>query len=100
MENYKDPQSSVRDPQLWELAKRRAGFKRHLGTYVLVIAFLWAIWFFTGNDSGAGNNKYPWPIWPTGGWGLGLLFHYISAYVSPGQNSAEREYEKLTRNKK
>ena len=100
MENYKDHQSSTRDPQLWAIAKRRAGFKRHLGTYVIVIGFLWALWLFTGTDSNTGDAKYPWPIWATAGWGIGLLFHYLSAYVSTGENSVEKEYEKLTRNKK
>jgi hypothetical protein len=27
--------------------------------------------------------------------GIGLLFHFIGAYVSRGHNSVEREYEKL-----
>jgi hypothetical protein len=99
MENY-NPQSSAKDPQLWAIAKRRASFKRHLGTYIIIIGFLWVLWLFTGNNSSTGDSRYPWPIWATGGWGIGLLFHYLSAYVSPGQNSAEKEYEKLTRNKK
>jgi 2TM domain len=78
-----------RDPQLWELAKKRAGFKNHLYTYLLVNAFLWILYFIT-ND---GDNNY-WPIWTTLGWGVGLAFNYVNAYVRP-INSAEAEYEKL-----
>jgi 2TM domain len=99
MQNSIDPQASGRDPQLWEIAKRRASFKYHLGTYVVVNGFLWAIWLLTDNDR-AGDGRYPWPIWSTLGWGIGLFFHFLGAYVYPKENSAEKEYEKLLRNKK
>ena len=99
MENYNDPQASGKDPQLWEIAKRRASFKYHLATYVVINLFLWAIWFFTGDRDDI-REKYPWPIWPTLGWGVGLVFHFLGAYVFPRDNSAEKEYEKLIRNKK
>jgi hypothetical protein len=29
------------------------------------------------------------------GWGIGLFFHWMGAYVFPRENSVEREYEKL-----
>jgi len=35
---------------LWELAKRRAGFKKHLISYLMINAFLWSIWFVSGSD--------------------------------------------------
>ena len=100
MQQSSDPQSQGRDPQLWEIAKRRASFKYHLGTYIVINAFLWAIWFLTGNDADGRGNNYPWPIWSTLGWGIGLLFHFLGAYVFPKENGAQREYEKLIRNKK
>lgn len=100
MENSIDPQGAGKDPQLWEIAKRRASFKYHLGTYIVVNCFLWAIWFLTDNDAGDRGGKYPWPIWSTLGWGIGLFFHFFGAYISPRENSAEKEYEKLLRNKK
>ena len=99
VQNSIDPDSSGKDPVMWEIAKRRASFKSHLGVYIVVNCFLWAIWFFTSND-GVPNSKYPWPIWSTLGWGIGLLFHFLGAYVHPKENSAEKEYEKLMRNKK
>jgi len=84
-----------RDPHLWDLAQRRASFKSHLATYVIVNLFLWGIWFFTGR----GGDKAPWPVWPTLGWGIGLAFHYLAAYVTPrGHKAVEAEYEKLARN--
>ena len=40
-----------KDPQLWEIAKKRVEFKSHLTTYIIVNAFFWAIWYFTeGKD--------------------------------------------------
>jgi hypothetical protein len=56
-------------------------------------AFFWAIWFFTGARNYGGG--LPWPVWPALGWGIGLAFHYISAYIAPKENSVEQEYEKL-----
>ena len=82
-----------KDPELWEIAKKRASFKTHLITYVLVNAFLWALWFFTRSNAHAPG--YPWPIWTTLGWGIGLAMHYASAYIFPGINSVEQEYNKL-----
>lgn len=87
-----------KDPQLWEIAKRRASFKYHLISYTIFNAFFWAIWFFTGDDD-HDRHGLPWPVWPMMGWGIGLLFHFLGAYVFPRENSAEREYEKLVRHK-
>jgi hypothetical protein len=61
-----------KDPQLWAIARRRASFKTHLTTYVIINIFLWAICFFTDGD----RNGLPWPVWSTLGWGIGLAFHY------------------------
>jgi hypothetical protein len=92
MSNYQTLPPADRDPALWRVAQKRAAFKSHLKSYVVINGFLWLIWFFTESRySGAG---YPWPIWSTMGWGIGLFFHFISAYVNTG-NSVEREYQKL-----
>ena len=96
MDNYQNTPPD-KDPQLWEVAKRRVSFKYHLGTYILVIGFLWVIWYLSSDRTG---NDYPWPIWPMAGWGLGLLFHFLGAYVTSSGNSVEKEYEKLMKNKK
>jgi len=95
MSNYeKAPEG--KDQQLWNIASKRARFKTSLLTYLLVNAFLWAIWYFTTGGSATWNNfNFPWPIWPTLGWGLGIAFQFADAYVFPKSNSTEREYEKL-----
>ena len=87
-----------RDPEMWELAKRRVGFKNHLAAYIVINAFLWGIWFF--NDDHQYGGIWPWPLWSTFGWGIGLAFHFLGAYVFPRENSVEREYDKMMRNKK
>lgn len=87
-----------KDPVLWEIARKRAGFKRHLVAYIIVNGFLWAIWFFGNRHLAELNHlpaRYPWPIWPTLGWGIGLAFDYANAYMFPRANSVEKEYEKI-----
>lgn len=80
-----------KDPQLWQEANKRAAFKRHLAVYIVINIFLWVLWALTGsNKEGFG---IPWPAWTTFGWGIGVVFHYLGAYVRT--NSVEREYEKL-----
>jgi hypothetical protein len=90
------PAPEGKDPVLWEIAQKRASFKGHALTYVVVITALWAMWYFTASTYNESN--YPWPVWPTFGWGIGLAFHFAGAYIFPASNSVEKEYEKLKRN--
>lgn len=94
--NYQ-PAPEGKDPQLWQLAHKRASFKSHLATYLVINAFFWILWFFTRghHEVGEDYNNIPWPVWPMAGWGIGLVFHYIGAYVTTGQTTVEKEYEKL-----
>ena len=82
-----------KDPQLWRIAQARASFRSHLTTYLIMSVFFWAVWFFTENNRS--HNGFPWPVWPMFGWGIGVFFHYIGAYVTPRRNRAEEEYQKL-----
>lgn len=50
--------------------RRKRGFRAQLVTYLLVNAFLWAMWLATG---GAQDQGY-WPAWVSAAWGLGLAF--------------------------
>ncbi|MDH3678754.1 MAG: 2TM domain-containing protein [Acidimicrobiia bacterium] len=60
-----------------QAAIRRIGAKRelrlHLAVYLVVNTMLIVIWAATG----AG---YFWPIWPIGGWAIGLAFHALTVY--------------------
>ena len=94
-----DPSRQGRDPHLWEIARRRSSFKYHLATYIIVNSFFWVLWLFSDREF-SGDHHFPWPIFPLFGWGIGLAFHFLGAYVFPKDNSVEREYEKLIRSKK
>ncbi len=89
-----------KDPALWELAQKRAGFKKHAVSYVIINAFFWVIWLLSSNrserdfDFGTWDHL-PWPVWSMFGWGIGLVFHFAGAYIFPRVNSVEKEYEKL-----
>jgi hypothetical protein len=97
MNNKSDATNDQRDEELWAIARKRAAFRRHLVTYLLVNSFLWLIWAFTG---GEGYNSFlPWPIWPTLGWGVGLAFNYADAYMFHRENTVEQEYQKLLKKK-
>jgi 2TM domain len=84
---FPDPE----DRALWEIAKKRASFKGHLLSYIVVNGFLWLMWAFMRPE----NAGRPWPIWPTLGWGIGLVMHFLSAYIFPRENSVENEFQKL-----
>ncbi|HEX4877920.1 MAG TPA: 2TM domain-containing protein [Chitinophagaceae bacterium] len=56
-------------------AKTIASFKNHVSIYIVIIGILWIAWYFSG-----GMEIHPWPVYPTIAWGLGLFFHYLSAY--------------------
>lgn len=81
-----------KDPYLWDIAKRRASFKKHITTYLIMSILFWVIWYFSSSRH---TGVLPWPVWPMLGWGIGVGFHYIGAYVSTKDNSVEHEYEKL-----
>jgi hypothetical protein len=87
-----------KDPLLWEIAQKRAGFKSHLTTYIIVNSFLWFTWFVTSSryTGDIMDMNFPWPIWPTLGWGIGLAYNYADAYIFPKANTVEREYQKLS----
>ena len=80
MQEYNSNTPQNKDPELWEFARKRAGFKSHLATYLIMVPFFWLIWWFTGAKI-SGNMGLPWAVWPTVGWGIGLFFHFLGAYV-------------------
>lgn len=52
----------------------RKGFRIHLIVFILVTPVIWLVWYLT-------NTSYPWPLWSTPAWAVGLLFHYLGVYV-------------------
>jgi len=71
-----------------EKVEEKKGFYVHFIVYILVNIILIIIWAATG----AG---FPWFIFPLGGWGIGVLFHFLGVFVFSRQTSWERrEIEK------
>ena len=83
-----------RDEKLWQVAKKRANFQRSLASYFIINAFLWAVWWFTDGRKEI-THGVPWPAWVMIGWGIGLLFQYMSAYGGSRKDLIDKEYEKL-----
>ncbi len=81
-----------RDEMLWKLAKKRAAFKQSFSAYVFATAFFICIWYFS-----SGPDSYFWPVWPILGWGIGILFQYLTAYQGNNLFTAGQEYERLKR---
>ena len=91
--------ANEKDAALWELAKKRASFKKSITVYIIVNIFIWALWFFTDKNNYSWNvNYWPWPLWASLGWGIGIAMQYVSAYISPKSISVENEYQKLKNN--
>ncbi len=66
------------------------GFYIHLVQYALVIPALWGINWYT-------NAHYLWAVWPTVGWGLGILLHGLRVFRPSrflGPQWERREVEK------
>ncbi len=80
--------NNQKDMELWYSAKKRAGFKWSLLSYIIIHLLFVGFWFF-------GDQSYFWPMWSMLGWGIGLVFQYFKAYHATGIFSAEKEYNKL-----
>ncbi|MFN1835802.1 2TM domain-containing protein [Balneola sp. MJW-20] len=80
--------NNLNEEQIIELAKKRVDLRHHLMVYIIINAMLWAIWAITGSG-------YIWPIWPTAGWGIALIFHYVGVHDPFALFSVEKEIEKM-----
>jgi hypothetical protein len=66
-------------------AKRR--FQQQLVVYLVINVFLWVIW-------GVGGFGFPWPIFVTFGWGIGIAVQAWQVYGSGGRPITEAEIER------
>jgi len=83
------------DEEIYEEAKKiveeKKGFRTHFIVYLCVNALLVVIWAFTGRG-------FPWFVFPLGGWGIGVLFHFLNIYVFSRETDTkeiEKEAEKI-----
>jgi Na+(H+)/acetate symporter ActP len=88
------------EEEIYQLARKRVeekkGFLVHLIVYAVVNAILVLIWLGTG----AG---FPWFVFPLGGWGIGILFHFLGVFVFSQQTgwekkAVEKEAERIRKN--
>ncbi len=83
------------EEEIYKIARKRVeekkGFFTHLIVYIVVNAMLVLIWALTDTE----NTGTPWFVWPLSGWGIGLIFHFLGAFVFNRSTAWEgREIEK------
>ena len=89
--------TGMSEEQISKLAKERVekkGFFIHLTVYIVVNIILVCVWAFVA------GRGFPWFIFPLGGWGIGILCHFLSVFVFVGKSdksAVEKEVEKVER---
>lgn len=78
--------------------KERDEVRTHFAIYLMVNVLIWIIWFFTSNSdfmdfmSGASTEfPFPWAVFVTFGWGIGMFAHYIDYRNKYGAGADKRE---------
>jgi len=93
--------TGMSEEQIYEEARKRVeekqGFFIHLTVYIIINIMLVLIWAF------AAGGGFPWFIFPLGGWGIGLLLHFLFVFVFGGKSdrgAIEKEVERIRREQK
>jgi hypothetical protein len=77
------------EEEIYREARKRVeakkGFFIHLTVYIIINIMLVLIWAFPG------GGGFPWFVFPLGGWGIGILFHFLEAFVFSRQTDWERK---------
>jgi len=60
--------------------KKRRDLHTHAFAYVTVNVLVWGVWAIIGATS---HSWFPWPLWLTLGWGIGLAFNAWDVYRQP-----------------
>jgi hypothetical protein len=78
-----------------KIAERKVAFVRHAISYLVVIAGLAII----NNVAYHDPNHYQWWLWVAFGWGIGVVSHFLSAFLYQSGNLVDRlakkELEKM-----
>lgn len=90
------PGMTERERSIRRRVHRVAEFYRHAFVYVIANSVMWAInlWMLGGIFAQAKWYAY-WAIWPTFGWGIGLLTHGLSVLPMWGFFSQDWEDKKV-----
>lgn len=75
--------------------EEKVGFYIHFAVYIMVNLLLVTIWY-----TSTGPKSFPWFIYVTVGWGIGIVVHFVAAFAGGSYKDKliVKEYEKL-RNK-
>lgn len=78
--------------QAIERLKKKQDFRGHVLVFTLVNAMVWTIWALTGTG-------FPWPVFVTGGWGIGLVMNAWEVYWRKPitEQSVSSEIERMRR---
>jgi serine/threonine-protein kinase len=80
--------------------KERQGLIIHFVAYLMVNLMLWGLWATDvllpiiqaeAPDVSPAFFEFPWPIFVTFGWGIGMVAHFISYYSKYGAGAERRE---------
>jgi 2TM domain len=88
-----DPADGMMRERAIKRLKKRRDLGAHVLVYLLVNSFIIAIWFVT-NDGG-----FFWPVFPIGGWGIGLVMNAYDVFRSEDfdEDTIRREMHRLQR---
>jgi hypothetical protein len=80
--------------------KERQGLIIHFVAYLMVNLMLWGLWAsdallpiiqVEAPEISPAFFEFPWPIFVTFGWGIGMVAHFISYYSKYGAGAERRE---------
>jgi len=92
--------NGMSEEKIYERARKRVedkkGFFIHFTVFIIVNIVLALIWVFA-------TKGFPWFLIVIGGWGIGLLMHFLSIFVFDSRfdsSAIEKEAEKLRKNQR
>lgn len=80
--------------------RRLRGWITHASIYALVITGLWIGWLVLGDaglPSRAANARFPWPLAPMLGWGLGVAIHGVAVWAKTSRVAGDWEARQMAR---
>lgn len=77
--------SSDREQALRRVKKQR-DFQAQLAAFLVINAALWGIWAAVGTG-------YPWPVWFTGAWTIGVVLSAWDVYLRRPITDADVQHE-------
>ncbi len=70
--------------QIEKKFEERQGLIIHGATFVVMNLIFWGLWL-------TGGSGFPWPIFITGGWGIGMVAHFLDYHYKYGGGAERRE---------